>query len=24
MAEACDKFGATLTEFNGETDHVTH
>ena len=22
MAEVCDKFGATLTEFNGETDHV--
>jgi putative transposase len=22
MAEVCDKFGATLTEFNGEADHV--
>ncbi|MFE7415991.1 IS200/IS605 family transposase [Rhodococcus sp. NPDC057529] len=22
MAEVCDKFGATLTEFTGETDHV--
>ena len=22
MAEVCDKFGATLTDFNAETDHV--
>lgn len=22
MREVCEKFGATLTEFNGETDHV--